>query len=257
MGGLAWERGPLHRLPGGEERPTEGEAGYGDPPSAPDPQPQGRPGINPRVTRGGARHRLSHQQRSSSMNAHARPPLWCRSGAHIHMCAEQHPTLTHISRRSQDVGSFKSVEAQGLDSRPLLSPEGLGTIRALHADASLTDTGANPPQVTHNCAARLAPPGRGQRRGAGPRPGLSRVPGLQRLQCRRPRALGQPVVCRPRALGQPVVCRRGGRLPGSLATEGLRGGSCLSGMTTTITQPPPTPQHEAGKEEAHCHGHTP
>ena len=171
MGGLAWERGPLHRLPGGEERPTEGEAGYGDPPSAPDPQPQGRPGINPRVTRGGARHRLSHQQRSSSMNAHARPPLWCRSGAHIHMCAEQHPTLTHISRRSQDVGSFKSVEAQGLDSRPLLSPEGLGTIRALHADASLTDTGANPPQVTHNCAARLAPPSKFGKLSSGHRSG--------------------------------------------------------------------------------------
>ena len=34
MGGFTWEGGPLHGLPGGEERPTEGEASYGNPPSA-------------------------------------------------------------------------------------------------------------------------------------------------------------------------------------------------------------------------------
>lgn len=64
--------------------------------------------------------------------------------------------------------------------------------------------------------------------------------------------------------GRPVFSRQGGRLPGSCATDGLGvgsgvvvAGSCLSRMMATIAQPPPTLQHEAGKEEAHCHGHTP
>lgn len=33
---------------------------------------------------GGAGHHLSHPQRSSSVNAHACPLLWCCSGTHIH-----------------------------------------------------------------------------------------------------------------------------------------------------------------------------
>lgn len=34
-GRFTWEGGPVHRLPGGEGRPTERGASYGDPPSAP------------------------------------------------------------------------------------------------------------------------------------------------------------------------------------------------------------------------------
>lgn len=78
---------------------------------------------------------------------------------HSHVCAKQHSTLTHITRRGRCVGSLKSVEAQGLDLNPLLTPEGLGTIRFLYAEASLTDTGANPPSETHVCVSRVALPG--------------------------------------------------------------------------------------------------
>lgn len=148
-------------------------------------------------------------------------PVVLLGHTHSHVCAKQHLTLTHITRRSQDVGPFKSVEAQGLDSRPLLSPEGLGTIRFLYADASLTDTGANLPPVTHICASTHPTwlcQGEDSSEGQGCARGSAAFPGLQRLQGHQPRALGQP-----------LFHRRGGWLPGSLATKGLRQGSCLSG----------------------------
>lgn len=179
-------------------------------------------------------------------------PVVLLGHTHSHTSAKQHSTLTHITRRGQCVGSLKSVEAQGLDSNPLLTPEGLGMIRFLYADASLTDTGANPPPETHVCASRVALPGRGQRRGAGPRLGLSHV--ARAAETAVPAASGPGPACLQQA-GKPSAWVLRHRGPGG-GELGVVAGSCLSRMMAAIAQPPPTLQHEAGKEEAHCHGHT-
>lgn len=115
------------------------------------------------------------------------------------------PNSTRHSRTSP-------AEVKTLDLSSLWRPRGLtqgrcsalkasAQSRVLYAYASLTDTGANPPQVTHICAARVALPGRG----AGPRPGLSRVPqAAETAEPAEPPASGSGAACLPQA-GRPAA----------------------------------------------------